>query len=178
MPFCLLSKFSYDPDDQRFCQASRWILRGLTWHFDKIISFCDKWSMLNYIIIYAYIPSMTSVAPYFCYDFTGVLLVDCAVKSEPHAKSFGCGKLTHVFYSLLLYNTTSFHVIIRWNVLFVEKTFLMAFSTGHGSPIDGMQILPKIRCHLQITSYLFELVSVNVPISLKQCYDQVDYSFY
>ena len=42
-------------------------------------------------IIKLYIPSITSVASNFCYDFTIVLPVDCAIKSGPR----GCGKLTH-----------------------------------------------------------------------------------
>ena len=53
-----------------------------------MISVCDK---LSIIIIKLYIPSITYVASNFCYDFTIVLPVDCAIKSGPR----GCGKLTH-----------------------------------------------------------------------------------
>ena len=35
-----------------------------------------------------------------------------------------------------------------------------------------------MRCHLQISSYWFDLMSVNGPISPKQCYYEMDYSFY
>ena len=35
-----------------------------------------------------------------------------------------------------------------------------------------------MRCHLQISSYRIDLVSVNGPISPKQCYYEMDYSFY
>ena len=35
-----------------------------------------------------------------------------------------------------------------------------------------------MRCHLQISSYRIDLMSVNGPISLKQCYYEMDYSFY
>ena len=85
-----------------------------------------------------YIPSMTSVAPYFCYDFTGVLPVDCAIKSGPRAKSLGCGTLTQFFYWSFLHDITSCTIIIEWNVLLVEKISLMTSSTGHGSLINGM----------------------------------------
>ena len=33
-------------------------------------------------------------------------------------------------------------------------------------------------CHLQISSYRIDLMSVNGPISPKQCYYEMDYSFY
>ena len=53
--------------------------------------------------------SMTSslLVPYFCYDFTGVLPVDCVIKSGPRAKSHGCGKgrynlFLHYFYIIPL----------------------------------------------------------------------------
>ena len=35
-----------------------------------------------------------------------------------------------------------------------------------------------MRCHLQISSYRIDLMSVNGPISPKQCYYEIDYSFY
>ena len=35
-----------------------------------------------------------------------------------------------------------------------------------------------MRCHLQISSYRIDLMSVNGPISPKQCYYEMDYSFY
>ena len=35
-----------------------------------------------------------------------------------------------------------------------------------------------MRCHLQISSYRIDLMSVNGPISRKQCYYEMDYSFY
>ena len=35
-----------------------------------------------------------------------------------------------------------------------------------------------MRCHLQISSYGIDLMSVNGPISPKQCYYEMDYSFY
>ena len=35
-----------------------------------------------------------------------------------------------------------------------------------------------MRCHLQISSYRIDLMSVNGPISPKQCYHEIDYSFY
>ena len=35
-----------------------------------------------------------------------------------------------------------------------------------------------MRCHLQISSYRIDLMSVNGPISLKQCCYEMDYSFY
>ena len=35
-----------------------------------------------------------------------------------------------------------------------------------------------MRCHLQISSYRIDLISVNGPISPKQCYYETDYSFY
>ena len=85
--FCWLSKYPYDPDDQRFHQASQWKLCGMKRSFDKIISVCDKLS-----ISHLYISTMTSVAPYFRYDFTGVLPVDCIIKSGPRAKLYGFGK--------------------------------------------------------------------------------------
>ena len=34
------------------------------------------------------------------------------------------------------------------------------------------------KCHLQISSYRIDLTSVNGPISRKQCYYEMDYSFY
>ena len=39
-------------------------------------------------------------------------------------------------------------------------------------------VLPKMRCHLQISSYRIDLTSVNGPISPKQCYYEMGYSFY
>ena len=36
----------------------------------------------------------------------------------------------------------------------------------------------EMRCHLQISSYRIDLMSVNGPISPKQCYYEIDYSFY
>ena len=76
-----------------------------------MISVCDKLSISS-----NYIPRITTVATNFCYDFTIVLPVDCAIKSGPR----GCGKLTydlflHYFYIIPLI------IIIKWNVLFVEK---------------------------------------------------------
>ena len=44
-----------------------------------------------------------SVALYFCYDLTGVSLVDCAIKSVRQAKALSCGKLTHDFFYSLFY---------------------------------------------------------------------------
>ena len=38
--------------------------------------------------------------------------------------------------------------------------------------------LPKMRCHLQISLYRIDLMSVNGPISPKQCYYEMDTSFY
>ena len=35
-----------------------------------------------------------------------------------------------------------------------------------------------MRWHLQISSYRIDLMSVNGPISPKQCYNEMDYSFY
>ena len=35
-----------------------------------------------------------------------------------------------------------------------------------------------MRCHLQISSYRIDLMSVNGPKSPKQCYYEMDYSFY
>ena len=35
-----------------------------------------------------------------------------------------------------------------------------------------------MRCHLQLSSYRIDLMSVNGPISPKQCYYEMDYSFY
>ena len=35
-----------------------------------------------------------------------------------------------------------------------------------------------MRCHLHISSYRIDLMSVNGPISPKQCYYEMDYSFY
>ena len=35
-----------------------------------------------------------------------------------------------------------------------------------------------MRCHLQISSYGIDLMSVNGPISPKQCYYEMDYLFY
>ena len=35
-----------------------------------------------------------------------------------------------------------------------------------------------MRCHLQISSYRIDLISVNGPISPKQCYYEIDCSFY
>ena len=35
-----------------------------------------------------------------------------------------------------------------------------------------------MRCHLQISSYGIDLMSVNGPISPKQCYYEMEYSFY
>ena len=35
-----------------------------------------------------------------------------------------------------------------------------------------------MRCHLQISSYRIDLISVNGPISQKQWYYEMDYSFY
>ena len=35
-----------------------------------------------------------------------------------------------------------------------------------------------MRCYLQISSYRIDLMSVNGPISPKQCYYEMDYSFY
>ena len=35
-----------------------------------------------------------------------------------------------------------------------------------------------MRCHLQISSYRIDLMSVNGPISPKQCYYEMDYLFY
>ena len=35
-----------------------------------------------------------------------------------------------------------------------------------------------MRCHLQISSYRIDLISVNGPISQKQCYYEMDNSFY
>ena len=35
-----------------------------------------------------------------------------------------------------------------------------------------------MRCHLQISSYRIDLMSVNGPISPKQCYYEMDYSLY
>ena len=35
-----------------------------------------------------------------------------------------------------------------------------------------------MRCHLQISSYRIDLMSVNGPISPKQCYHEIEYSFY
>ena len=35
-----------------------------------------------------------------------------------------------------------------------------------------------MRCHQQISSYRIDLMSVNGPISPKQCYYEMDYSFY
>ena len=74
-----------DPDDQRFHHASRRKLCGIKRYFDKITSVCDKLSISNYI------PCITSVATNFCYDFTIVLPVNCAIKSGPR----GRGKLTN-----------------------------------------------------------------------------------
>ena len=69
------------------------------------------------------------------YDFTIVLPVDCAIKSGPR----GCGKLTHyLFFSLILHNTIEIIIIIKWDVLLVEKIFLVTSSTGQKSPIGGM----------------------------------------
>ena len=36
-----------------------------------------------------------NVAPHFCYDFSGVLSVDCLINSGPCAKSRGCEKFMH-----------------------------------------------------------------------------------
>ena len=44
-----LSRDPYDPDDQRFHDASRRKLCGIKQHFDKITSVCDKLSISNYI---------------------------------------------------------------------------------------------------------------------------------
>ena len=38
--------------------------------------------------------------------------------------------------------------------------------------------LRKMRCHLQISSYRIDLTSVNGPIYPKQCYYEMDCSFY
>ena len=35
-----------------------------------------------------------------------------------------------------------------------------------------------MRCHLQISWYRIDLMSVNGPVSPKQCYYEMDYSFY
>ena len=59
---------------------------GVKRHFDKMISVCDKLSISS-----NYIPRITTVATIFCYNFTIVLPVDCAIKSGPR----GCGKLTY-----------------------------------------------------------------------------------
>ena len=51
----------------------------------------------------------------------------------------GRGKLTNnLFFSLILHNTTEIIIIIKWDVLLVEKIFLMTSLTGQESPIDGM----------------------------------------
>ena len=55
-PFCWLSKYLYDLDNQRFCQAWQWKLCGIKQHFDKIVAVYDKLS------IKLYIPSITSAA--------------------------------------------------------------------------------------------------------------------
>ena len=160
-PLCWLSKYPYDPDDQRFHQASWWKLCGAKLRFGKIISVCDKLSISNYIV---YIPSMTSVVPYFCYDFTE-FCQSIAQSNPDHLQShvFVETDIKFISSSLFLHNTTSITVIIEWNVLFVEKIFLMTFSTGHRSPImpiDGMQTIPKMRCQLQISSYWFDVLIV------------------
>ena len=38
----------------------------------------------------------------------------------------------------MLHNTTEIFIIIKWDVLLVEKIFLVTSSTGQESPIDGM----------------------------------------
>ena len=70
---------------------------------------------------------MAFVAPYFCYDFTGVLPVDCAIKSGPCAvtwlwkTSFWLWKNdTQFIHSLFLHSTTSVTVIIEANMFFVD----------------------------------------------------------
>ena len=37
-----------------------------------------------------------------------------------------------------LHNTTEIIIIIKWDVLLLEKIFLVTSSTGQESPIDGM----------------------------------------
>ena len=50
-PFCWLSKYPYDPDDQRFRQASRRKLCGLKRRFDKIISVCDICDICSSVLL-------------------------------------------------------------------------------------------------------------------------------
>ena len=84
----------------------------------------------------------------------------------------------YFIFSLILHNTTEIIIIIKWDVLLAEKIFLVTSSTGQESPIGGMQTIPKMRCRLQISSYRIDLMSVNGPISPKQCYYEMDYLFY
>ena len=78
--------------------------------------------------------SFVTVATYFCYDFTRVLPVNCAVKSGP----CGCGKLTHNlflhwFYIIPLQSSKlSSGMCYLWKKIFFETSPM-----GHRSSIDA-----------------------------------------
>ena len=86
------------PDDQRFRQASRQKLcnKMIIWY-----NHSNLWQIVwsNYIT-----PIVISVAPCLLW-FHGVLLVNCAIKSEPYTKPCGCEKwnlFLHQFYIIPL----------------------------------------------------------------------------
>ena len=122
MPFCWLSKYLYDPDDQRFHQASRWKLCGIKWRFDKIISVCDKLSTSNYIFQawYLLLRIFVMISWEFCWSI--------AQWNPDQVQSLVCGKLTHKYFiNYFLHNTILFNIIIEWKVLYVEKNIFNDF---------------------------------------------------
>ena len=113
-PFCWLSKYPDDPDDQRFRQASRWKLCGLKRRFDKIISVCDICDICSSVLL---------------------LRFHGRFASQLHNQIRTMCKVTHLFVEnwhifflfIILHYIPSLTVIIRWKVLFVKKNFFIYF---------------------------------------------------
>ena len=88
-PFCLLSN---NPCDQRFCRHDE---NCVTWNYIST----NHIRFLLIVNVQLYFPYVAPISGYFCYAFTGVLSIDCAIKSEPFAKSRGFEKLIHNLFS-------------------------------------------------------------------------------
>ena len=95
-----------------------------------------------------YILSITSVATNFCYDFTIVLPVNCAIKSGPR----GRGKLTnnlffHSFYIIPLLGGSLLRSFLVSGILLVQR-----HTTQNQFSAFGLRYEHYIRCYWQVCS--------------------------
>ena len=123
-PFCWLSTYPYDPDDRRFRHASRRKLCEVKRHFDKWYQFVTNCLYHQTI----YIPSIASVATNFCYVFIRYEFCRSIAQSNPD--NLVVENWHTIYFFINLHNTADIIIIIKWNVLFVEKNIFGDFFVG------------------------------------------------